>query len=72
MKTNVGGLDRILRVTVGSILVVLALFGVIGAWGWIGLLPIATGAFKFCPAYPLLGVTTCKAPKEQPHFHDNN
>jgi hypothetical protein len=60
MECNVGGIDRTLRIAIGALLVVLAIIGVIGSWGWIGLLPIATGAFRFCPAYPLLGIKTCK------------
>ena len=52
MKTNVGTIDRAARI-------VLALTGVIGAWGWIGLLPLATGVFRICPAYSLLGINTC-------------
>ncbi len=60
MQCNVGGIDRTLRIAVGALLVVLAIIGVIGIWGWIGLLPIATGFFRFCPAYPLLGIKTCK------------
>ncbi len=60
MQCNVGGLDRILRITVGVFLVILAITNVIGAWGWIGLIPMATGIFRFCPAYPLLGIKTCK------------
>jgi hypothetical protein len=60
MKSNVGGIDRTLRIAIGALLVVLAIIGVIGSWGWIGLLPIATGVFRFCPAYPLLGIKTCK------------
>ncbi|GIZ13925.1 DUF2892 domain-containing protein [Pseudomonas sp. NCCP-436] len=60
MKANVGTLDRSLRIAVGLILIALSLGGVIGLWGWIGLLPLATGIFRFCPAYPLLGIDTCK------------
>jgi hypothetical protein len=60
MECNVGGIDRTLRIAIGALLVVLAIVGVIGSWGWIGLLPIATGVFRFCPAYPLLGIKTCK------------
>jgi hypothetical protein len=60
MECNVGGIDRTLRIAIGALLVVLAIIGVIGSWGWIGLLPIATGVFRFCPAYPLLGIKTCK------------
>ncbi|MEO0047236.1 MAG: hypothetical protein RLZZ410_195 [Pseudomonadota bacterium] len=60
MQCNVGGIDRILRITVGALLVILAITNVIGIWGWIGLIPMATGIFRFCPAYPLLGIKTCK------------
>ena len=60
MSSNVGGIDKILRILVGIVLIVLALTGTIGLWGWIGVLPLATGLFNFCPAYKLLGVNTCK------------
>ena len=59
MKINVGQMDRILRITVGVVLMALALFGKIGWWGWLGLVPLATGVFRFCPLYPLLGINTC-------------
>lgn len=61
MQRNVGTLDRSLRIAVGLVLIALSLAGVIGLWGWIGLVPLATGIFRFCPAYPLLGISTCKA-----------
>jgi Protein of unknown function (DUF2892) len=60
MQCNVGDHDRILRISVGILLVILALTNVIGTWGWIGLIPIATGIFRFCPAYPLLDIKPCK------------
>lgn len=60
MKTNVGTIDRALRVIAGLLLIALSLFGVIGLWGWIGIVPLATGLFSFCPAYRLLGLSTCK------------
>jgi len=60
MKTNVGTIDRAARIVIGLVLIVLALTGVIGAWGWIGLLPLATGVFRICPAYSLLGINTCR------------
>jgi hypothetical protein len=63
MKSNVGGADKIARIVIGALLIGLALTGVIGAWGWIGVLPLATGLFNFCPAYGLLGVNTCKLKK---------
>jgi hypothetical protein len=60
MKANVGTLDRSLRIAAGLILLGLSLSGVIGLWGLIGIVPLATGLFRFCPAYPLLGISTCK------------
>lgn len=60
MQCNVGGIDRALRIIVGALLVVLAITNVVGVWGWIGIVPLATGIFRFCPAYPLLGIKTCK------------
>ena len=63
MKSNVGGIDRILRIAIGALLVVLAATGQIGLWGWIGLLPLATGLIGWCPPYSLLGWNTCKAPQ---------
>ncbi|SFP60852.1 Protein of unknown function [Ectopseudomonas composti] len=60
MNANVGTLDRSLRIAAGLILIALSLAGVIGLWGWICVVPLATGIFRFCPAYPLLGINTCK------------
>jgi len=59
MKINVGTPDRVLRVVVGALLIGLAATGTIGLWGYIGVVPLATGLFRFCPAYRLLGVNTC-------------
>ncbi|MBK5914018.1 YgaP family membrane protein [Rhodocyclus purpureus] len=60
MKSNVGGIDRILRVAAGAGLAGAAAMGYIGVWGWLGVIPLATGLIGWCPAYPLLGVNTCK------------
>ena len=59
MKTNEGSLDRVLRVVVGLVLLGLTLNGNIGVWGWIGVVPLATGAVGMCPLYTLLGLNTC-------------
>ena len=59
MKTNVGGLDRIARIVVGVVLLGLAATGTVGVWGWLGIVPLATGALGWCPAYKLLGLSTC-------------
>ncbi len=67
MKANVGSIDRALRIIAGVLLVVLAATGVIGVWGWIGIVPILTGTTRFCPAYLPFGFSTCKtatAPEE--------
>lgn len=64
MKMNVGGVDRILRIVAGLVLIGLTLAGQIGVWGWIGLLPLLTGIFRFCPAYTLFGMNTCSMNKK--------
>ncbi|CAG2138707.1 hypothetical protein LMG31506_01996 [Cupriavidus yeoncheonensis] len=61
MQANVGTVDRVLRIVIGLALIVLAATGTIGAWGWIGILPLVTGIARVCPAYSLLGVKTCPA-----------
>lgn len=58
MKTNVGVIDKSLRIIVGIALIALAAFNVIGWWGYIGIVPLLTGLFNFCPAYTLLGMST--------------
>ena len=59
MPTNIGGTDRILRIVLGLALIVMTLSGVISVWGWLGLVPLATVAFGFCPLYKMLGMNTC-------------
>ena len=59
MKHNVGGIDRVLRIVVGLVLIGLAATGTVGLWGWIGVVPLATGLLGTCPAYRLLGMNTC-------------
>ncbi|KQV60179.1 hypothetical protein ASC95_01505 [Pelomonas sp. Root1217] len=56
---NVGTLDRFMRVLVGLALIAAVWFGSIGAWGWIGLLPLFTGLIGSCPAYLPFGFSTC-------------
>jgi len=57
---NVGQVDRAIRLLVGACLVGLSIAGAIGPWGWIGVVPIATGLFRWCPAYSLFGLKTCR------------
>jgi hypothetical protein len=63
MKSNVGGIDRILRIVVGLVLIALTVMGVLPVWGWIGVVPLATGAIGWCALYPMLGINTCPMKK---------
>ncbi len=63
MKSNVGGIDRILRIVIGLVLVGLAATGSVGWWGWLGLVLLATGAIGWCPPYALFGWNTCSMKK---------
>jgi hypothetical protein len=64
MKSNVGGIDRVLRIAAGAVLIGLTLSGHIGVWGWLGLVPLLTGVIGFCPLYPLLGFSSCPLSKK--------
>jgi len=61
MAANVGGIDRTVRIAAG--LAILALFFVLEGnlryWALLGFVPLLTGIFRFCPAYSLIGVSTC-------------
>lgn len=59
MAKNEGNLDRILRLTAGVVLVGLAATGTVGVWGWVGVVPLATGAMGWCPLYSIFGISTC-------------
>ena len=59
LSKNVGILDRALRICAGLLLIALAAKGIIGVWGYIGVVPLLTGVVGNCPAYTLFGVSTC-------------
>jgi hypothetical protein len=61
---NEGNWDRIIRVVIGSILVALVFIGPKTPWGWIGIIPLATGLVGWCPAYRLFGLSTCPLRKK--------
>jgi hypothetical protein len=63
MNANVGGIDRILRIVAGLVLIGLTVTGTIGMWGWLGVVPLATGAIGWCPPYAILGFNTCAMKK---------
>ncbi len=59
MKANVGTIDRVIRIASGIALIGATLAGFIGVWGWLGIIPLATGIFRFCPAYLPFGLSSC-------------
>ncbi len=59
MGRNVGGIDRILRIVVGLVLIALVFVGPQTVWGWVGVVPLLTGLIGWCPPYSLLGINTC-------------
>lgn len=61
MKTNEGRLDRVLRVAAGLLFIGLAATGQVGMWGYLGIVPLLTGAVGFCPLYAVFGLRTCPA-----------
>lgn len=58
-KTNVGGIDRTLRIVLGIVLIALVFVGPQTPLGWIGVVPLLTGLLRTCPLYSLLGMNTC-------------
>jgi DUF2892 family protein len=65
MKTNEGGIDRVLRAALGLVLLALVFVGPKTPWGWIGLVPLATGLVGYCPLYRALGIHTCRIEQQQ-------
>lgn len=59
MKRNVGNLERGARIIGGLVLIGLAATGTVGVWGWIGVVPLATGILGWCPPYAIFGFNTC-------------
>ncbi|MCB4360615.1 YgaP family membrane protein [Quatrionicoccus australiensis] len=64
MKSNVGGIDKILRIVAGLGLIGATVAGALPVWGYIGIVPLATGLMGWCPLYPLLGLSTCPMKKD--------
>lgn len=57
---NMGTADKIARLVLGAFLIVLALTGTIGIWGWLGLIFVGTAFINFCPLYRIVGFKTCQ------------
>ena len=60
MTKDVGGIDKIIRIVLGLALIAATLMGALPVWGWIGIVPLATGLMGWCPPYAILGFSTCK------------
>ncbi len=60
MNPNVGTIDKVIRVIIGTALISLVFVGPQTPWGWIGVIPIVTALVSFCPLYTILGIKTCK------------
>ena len=58
MAANIGTPDRVLRIVIGVLLIALVFIGLRTPWGWIGIIPLVTALFNFCPLYALLGIKT--------------
>jgi hypothetical protein len=63
LPNNEHVIERVLRVALGLGLLSLAFVGPMTPWGYLGLVPILTGASGSCPLYTLFGVSTCRAPR---------
>jgi len=59
LKRNEGNLDRVLRIILGLVLLSLVFIGPMTPWGWVGIIPLATGLLGSCPIYSILGLNTC-------------
>jgi hypothetical protein len=59
MTSNVGGIDRVLRIVAGIVLIALVFVGPQTPWGWIGVVPLVTGLVGWCPLYVPLGISSC-------------
>ncbi len=60
ISRNMGTVDKVARLVLGALMVVLALTGTIGVWGWLGLIFIVTAFLNFCPLYRVFGFKTCQ------------
>ena len=60
MKQNIHNIERVIRIVAGLGIVSLVFVGPQSPWGWLGLVPLVTGAIGWCPPYALFGFSTCK------------
>jgi hypothetical protein len=63
MTTNIGKVERMIRIVVGIGVLSLAFVGPKSPWAYLGILPLLTGLVGWCPPYALLGISTVRASK---------
>ncbi len=66
MMKNIGSIDRIIRIVLGLAVISLVFWGPKSYWGLLGLIPLGTALFGWCPPYSLLGISTYKMKTEKP------
>lgn len=59
LRVNEHPVERAVRVVLGLTLIAMAMMGTVGAWGYIGVVPLLTGAIGSCPLYSVFGFSTC-------------
>jgi len=65
MVKNIHSIERVVRVLVGLAVISLVFIGPQSPWGWLGLIPVATGLIGWCPPYAMLGISTCRKPQQK-------
>lgn len=63
VNKNIGNIERVLRILAGIVLIALAATDTVGVWGYIGVVPLATGLMGWCPPYAMFGINTCRMKK---------
>lgn len=68
MNKNVGGIDKLLRIVSGIVLIGYAIAGPAmgmdtgyNVWGWVGVIPLDTALINFYPRYPMFGISSRKS-----------
>lgn len=66
LKSNVGGIDRVLRILVGLALLTGFFLNAEASYRWaylIGIVPLLTGLMGSCPLYSIFGFNSCPMKK---------
>jgi len=64
LSVNEHPVERVVRIVAGLALVVAAATNTLGAWAYIGVVPMVTGLVGTCPLYSMLGISTCPAKRK--------